>query len=205
MRMASFVPASLRSRSEISISAKVGLTTNSPFTRPMRTAPTGPPQGMSEIMSAVEAALIARMSSGLMPSDENEYMMTCTSLRIPSWKSGRSGRSVRRAVRMDSVEARPSRRKNEPGILPPAYSLSSYSTESGKKSMPSRTPPMVAAAKTIASSMPRVTAPPAWPAKRPVSIVTVLLPTTVEYFLPSKFILSPLLKLWVHTHARVKA
>ncbi len=38
---------------------------NSPLTRPTRTAPTGPPQGMSEIMMAAEAALIARISSGL--------------------------------------------------------------------------------------------------------------------------------------------
>ena len=35
---------------------------------------------------------------------------------------------------------RPSRRKNEPGILPAAYIRSSTSTVSGKKSMPSRTP-----------------------------------------------------------------
>ena len=35
---------------------------------------------------------------------------------------------------------RPSRRKNEPGILPAAYSRSSTSTVSGKKSVPSRTP-----------------------------------------------------------------
>ncbi len=35
--------------------------------------------------------------------------------------------------------ARPSRRKNEPGILPAAYIRSSMSTVSGKKSCPSRT------------------------------------------------------------------
>ena len=33
----------------------------------------------------------------------------------------------------------PSRRKNEPGILPAAYMRSSMSTVRGKKSMPSRT------------------------------------------------------------------
>ena len=35
--------------------------------------------------------------------------------------------------------ARPSRRKNEPGILPAAYIRSSMSTVRGKKSTPSRT------------------------------------------------------------------
>ena len=35
---------------------------------------------------------------------------------------------------MASVEGRPSRRKNEPGILPAAYWRSSTSTVSGKKS-----------------------------------------------------------------------
>ena len=63
-------------------------------------------------------------------------MMTCTSLRMSLANSGRSGRSVRRAVRMASSVGRPSRRKNEPGMRPPAYMRSSYSTESGKKSMP---------------------------------------------------------------------
>ena len=43
---------------------------------------------------------------------------TCTSLRRPLAKLGRSGRSVRRQVRIASSDGRPSRRKNEPGILP---------------------------------------------------------------------------------------
>ena len=64
--------------------------------------------------------------------------MTCTSLRKPSGKLGRSGRSVRRQVRMAGSPGRPSRRKTPPGILPAAYMRSSTSTVSGKKSMPSR-------------------------------------------------------------------
>ena len=43
------------------------------------------------------------------------------SLRRPFLKLGRSGRSVRRQVRLASSDGRPSRRKNEPGILPAAY------------------------------------------------------------------------------------
>ena len=38
----------------------------------------------------------------------------------PSLKVGRSGRSIRRAVRIAVSPGRPSRRKNEPGILPAA-------------------------------------------------------------------------------------
>ena len=48
--------------------------------------------------------------------------------------SGRSGRSMMRQARMASELGRPSRRKNEPGILPAAYIFSSTSTVSGKKS-----------------------------------------------------------------------
>ena len=125
IRMASRVPAMRRSRSDLSISAKVGLAMNWPSTRPTRTAATGPFQGMSEIIMAADAALMARMSNGFSASAESEYMMICTSLRMPSGKSGRKGRSVRRATNMASVEGRPSRRKNEPGILPPAYMRSS--------------------------------------------------------------------------------
>ena len=61
-------------------------------------------------------------------------MTTWTSLRRPLANDGRSGRSIRRQVRIASVEGRPSRRKNEPGILPAAYMRSSTSTVSGKKS-----------------------------------------------------------------------
>jgi hypothetical protein len=56
----------------------------------------------------------------------------------PLVKVGRSGRSIRRQVRIASVDGRPSRRKNEPGILPAAYMRSSTSTVRGKKSNPSR-------------------------------------------------------------------
>ena len=43
-----------------SICGTVGLTTSSPSIRPMRTAATGPFQGMLEIISAVLAAMIAQ-------------------------------------------------------------------------------------------------------------------------------------------------
>jgi hypothetical protein len=52
-------------------------------------------------------------------------------------------------------------------------------------------PPIVAAAKTIDSAVPNVTAPPAWLASLPVSKVSVFLPIVAAYFFDSGFILSP--------------
>ena len=59
---------------------------------------------------------------------------TWISLRRPLTNEGRSGRSMRRQVRIASSDGRPSRRKNEPGMRPAAYIRSSTSTVSGKKS-----------------------------------------------------------------------
>ena len=105
----------------------------------MRTAPIGPSNGMPEIMSAAEAALIESTSCGLCWSAPSTVVTIWVSLRKPSGNDGRSGRSVSRQVRIASSLGRPSRRKNEPGILPAAYARSSTSTVNGKKSMPSRT------------------------------------------------------------------
>ena len=50
---------------------------------------------------------------------------TWTSFMKPSGKSGRIGRSVRRAVRVSFSVGRPSRLKKPPGILPTEYIFSS--------------------------------------------------------------------------------
>ncbi len=50
---------------ELSCSVKVGLATKRPSISATRTAPTGPLKGISEIIRAAEAALIARISIGL--------------------------------------------------------------------------------------------------------------------------------------------
>ena len=93
-----------------------------------------------------------------------------TSLRKPAGNEGRSGRSMSRAVRIARSLARPSRRKNEPGIFPAAYIRSSMSTVSGKKSCPSRTlRAAVAVTSTMVSPMRATTAPSAWAASLPVS------------------------------------
>ena len=80
----------------------------------------GPSKGMPEIISAAEAALMARTSCGLTWSAPTMVPTMCTSLRKPSGNEGRSGRSMSRQVRMAWSELLPSRRKNEPGILPAA-------------------------------------------------------------------------------------
>src|SRR5919199_1095120 len=73
-----------------------------------------------------------------------------------------------RAVSVPFSPARPSRLKNEPGILPAAYMRSSTSTVSGRKST-SRRLPMVAVLRTIVSPCRTTTAPEACRAILPVS------------------------------------
>src|SRR4051794_22289532 len=73
-----------------------------------------------------------------------------------------------RAVSVPFSPARPSRLKNEPGILPAAYMRSSTSTVSGRKST-SRRLPTVAVLRTIVSPCRTTTAPEACLAILPVS------------------------------------
>ena len=73
-----------------------------------------------------------------------------------------------RAVSVPFSPARPSRLKNEPGILPAAYMRSSTSTVRGRKST-SRRLPTVAVLSTTVSPWRTTTAPPACLAIRPVS------------------------------------
>ncbi len=55
--------------------------TNSSSTSPTRQAPIGPWKGMSEIISAAEAPMMAGMSSWFCESDDSAVAMTWTSLR----------------------------------------------------------------------------------------------------------------------------
>ena len=86
----------------------------------MRTAPTGPWNGMSEITNAVDAPLMLRIVGSFSWSTESTVEMTCTSSLNPSGKSGRSGRSVSREARIACSLGLPSRRMKAPGILPAA-------------------------------------------------------------------------------------
>src|SRR5262249_1277035 len=93
---------------------------------------------MPDTVSAADAPLIDTMAGGFSEPDPRIVAMTGTWVGKAGGNDGGSGRSVRRAVRIASSPGRPSRRKNEPGILPAAYARSSTSTVRGKKSIPSR-------------------------------------------------------------------
>jgi len=58
MVIASRVPATMRSRLDFARSDEVGMITNSPSIWPMRTAPSGPEKGMSEIAIAAATPTI---------------------------------------------------------------------------------------------------------------------------------------------------
>ena len=73
----------------------------------------------------MHTAMSASGSIRFSPSELSVEMMIWTSLRMPLGKSGRSGRSVRRAARIAFSVGRPSRLMNPPGILPAAYIFSS--------------------------------------------------------------------------------
>ena len=62
IRIASSVPATIRSSSARECGSSAGLTTNLPSSLPIRTAPICVGNGMSDSASAAEAPFIARMS-----------------------------------------------------------------------------------------------------------------------------------------------
>ncbi len=170
MNTASFEPATMRSSAEASASSKVGFTRKPPSSSyAMRTAEMGPSNGMPAAMSAAEAPMIEITSGWLIWSAESTVAMTWTSLRKPSEKAERSGRSIMRAVRTAFSLGRASRLMNPPGSLPAAYMRSSKSTVRGKKSRSLGCLEAVAATRTMLSPCRTTTAPPACLASSPVS------------------------------------
>ena len=136
-------PATTMSKTALSSCSTVGNATHWPppavpafgsWMSATRTPPTGPENGRPAICVEADAALMATTSYRSSGSRLMTVTTTWISLRRPSTNDGRSGRSIRRQVRIASVEGRPSRRKNEPGMRPAAYMRSSTSTVSGKKS-----------------------------------------------------------------------
>ncbi len=77
--IASRVPETTRSSSESASWLVVGLRTNSPSMRPTCTAPIGPWNGISLIVSAAEAAIVPRTSSSFSWSVERVVMTIWTS------------------------------------------------------------------------------------------------------------------------------
>ena len=130
-------PATTMSKVASSSWVWVGKPTHWPLISATRTPPIGPENGSPESWVDSEAALIATTSYRCSGCSAMIVSTIWTSLRRPFTNEGRSGRSIRRQVRMASSDGRPSRRKNEPGIRPAAYIRSSTSTVSGKKSSPS--------------------------------------------------------------------
>ena len=86
----------------------------------MRTAATGPFQGMSESNRAVEALLTASTSVSFTRSVESTRVWTMVSKRQDLGKRGRIGRSIKRAVRVSFSRGRVSRLKKPPGMRPAA-------------------------------------------------------------------------------------
>ncbi len=127
-------PATTMSKTASSSSLWVGKATHWPLISATRTPPIGPENGRPASWVDAEAALMATTSYRWSGLSAITVTTTWISLRRPLTKDGRSGRSIRRQVRMASSDGRPSRRKNEPGMRPAAYIRSSTSTVSGKKS-----------------------------------------------------------------------
>ena len=80
----------------------------------------GPAHGISEMCSAADAPRSASTSVLFSWSWLSTVATIWTSLRYPSGKSGRHGRSMSREVRISWLRRRPSRLKKPPGILPAA-------------------------------------------------------------------------------------
>ena len=138
-------------------------------------ADTGPSNGMPAIIVASDAPFMATTSYGSNCAVCRTVLTTWTSLRSPSANVGRSGRSVRRQVRIAFSDGRPSRLKNEPGIRPLAYIRSSTSIVSGKKPSDSfGLRDAVVVVRTLVSPSETTTAPPAWAAILPASKVNCL-------------------------------
>ncbi len=120
MTMASRDPATSNCNSLSGYCDVIGFTTSCPPMRPMRTPAIGPLNGMSETSSAADAPMSAGMSASFSLSNDSTVATIWVSQRKPSGKSGRSGRSIRRELRISFSLCRPSRLKNPPGILPAA-------------------------------------------------------------------------------------
>ena len=120
MVIPSRVPATTMSRSAFSICWNVGFMTYWPSTRATLTPAIGPLNGMSEIVTAALAALMAMMSGVLIWSVE----MTVGTIWISRLKAfsnrGLMGRSIRRLTRISLSFGFPSLLRNPPGIFPAA-------------------------------------------------------------------------------------
>ena len=181
MRIASFVPETVRCILDFSLSSSVGLMIYLPSTIATRQEPVGPWKGMSEMLSAIDEPSIAIGSGATSGSTESAVAITVTSLKNPFGKRGRRGLSIRRDVKIALSLGLPSRFLNPPGIFPTEYIFSSKSTLSGKKSMPGRGSLLIVTLTITTVSPQRTTQEPfACSANFPVSTITFLPPISVS-------------------------
>ncbi len=128
-----------KSNSLVSCSRMVGLIRYAPLSDaasliyPTRTPAIGPFHGIGEMAIAAEVATNPNTSGSFSPSTESTVIITCTSCLYAFGNNGRIDRSITRPASTASSVGLPSRfTQRDPLIRPPAYSRSTYSTESGK-------------------------------------------------------------------------
>ena len=124
IRIASVVPATIKSRSEFSISDTFGFMTGLLSIYPTLTPAIGPLNGISEIDSAADAAIIDITSVCTSGLRLITVMTTWTSLRKSSLNDGLKGLSINLEISVSFSDGLPSLLKNPPGIFPAAYVFS---------------------------------------------------------------------------------
>jgi hypothetical protein len=128
------------------------------------------------IASAALVAIMAAMSASTSGFSETVWMTTCTSLKKPSGNSGRIGRSIRRLVSVSSSLGGLAL-EEAAGDLAGGVGLLDV-VDGQREEVLARLGVLLATtvASTTVSSMLTSTAPAAWRAISPVSMVTVLSP-----------------------------
>ena len=117
---ASLVPATTKSKVEFSSSAFDGFNMYLPSTKPTLEAPTGPINGIPEIASAAEEAVIAKISGWLSLSYEITVGNNWTSFLNSLGNKGLIGLSINLEINCSLSVGLASLLKYPPGILPPA-------------------------------------------------------------------------------------
>ena len=121
----SIVPATVKRNLLTALWASVGFITICPSTYPTFTEPVGPPNGISDMLSAADEPIIAHTSGEWSWSTDNTNAETHTSFLKSFGNSGLIGLSITLDVRIAFSLGFPSLFWKLPGIFPTASSLSS--------------------------------------------------------------------------------
>ena len=164
------LPATTISNTDSSISEFDACTTQLSFINDILTAPIGESSGTPASCKPSDAAFNARTSYSFSLSTLKTVAIICVSHLNPSLKDGLRGLSINLQAKIAFSVCLPSLLKNPPGIFPAEYILSSTSTVSGKKSIPSLTVSFATVVtNTFVSPEVTTTAPGACKANLPVS------------------------------------